>query len=47
MSGGAGNWSDVYESSGYGAKERALEAEIAKTEAATKKLFDMAKPLYE
>ena len=47
VSGGAGNWSDVYESSGYGAKERALEAEIAKTEAATKKLFDMAKPLYE
>ena len=47
VSGGAGNWSDVYESSGYGAKERALEAEIAKTEAATKKLFDMARPLYE
>ena len=35
VSGGAGNWSDVYESSGYGAKERALEAEIAKTRAAT------------
>ena len=47
VSGGAGNWSDVYESSGYGAKERALEAEIEKTWAATKKLFDMAKPLYE
>ena len=47
VSGGAGNWSDVYESSGYGAKERALEAEIAKTRAATKELFDMAKPLYE
>ena len=47
ISGGAGNWSDVYESSGYGAKERALEAEIAKTRAATKELFDTAKPLYE
>ena len=47
VSGGAGNWSDVYESSGYGAKERALEAEIAKTRAATKELFDKAKPLYE
>ena len=43
ISGGAGNWSDVYESSGYGAKERALEAEIAKTRAATKELFDMTK----
>ena len=43
VSGGAGNWSDVYESSGYGAKERALEAEIAKTRAATKELFDMKK----
>ena len=43
VSGGAGNWSDVYESSGYGAKERALEAEIAKTWAATKELFDMTK----
>lgn len=43
VSGGAGNWSDVYESSGYGAKERALEAEIAKTRAATKELFDMTK----
>ena len=43
VSGGAGNWSDVYESSGYGAKERALEAEIAKTKAATKELFDMTK----
>lgn len=41
ISGGAGNWSDVYESSGYGAKERALEAEIAKTRAATKELFDI------
>ena len=39
ISGGAGNWSDVYESSGYGAKERALEAEIAKTRAATQELF--------
>ena len=47
VSGGAGNWSDVYESSGYGAKERALEAEIAKTRAATKELFDTAKGLYE
>ena len=47
VSGGAGNWSDVYESSGYGAKERALEAEIAKTRAATKELFDTTKPLYE
>ena len=47
VSGGAGNWSDVYESSGYGAKERALEAEIAKTRAATKELFDMTKGLYE
>ena len=45
VSGGAGNWSDVYESSGYGAKERALEAEIAKTRAATKELFDSQKPL--
>ena len=43
VSGGAGNWSDVYESSGYGAKERALEAEIARTRAATKELFDMTK----
>ena len=43
VSGGAGNWSDVYESSGYGAKERALEAEIEKTRAATKELFDMTK----
>ena len=43
VSGGAGNWSDVYESSGYGAKERALGAEIAKTWAATKELFDMTK----
>ena len=43
VSGGAGNWSDVYESSGYGAKERALEAEIAKTRAATKELLDMKK----
>ena len=43
VSGGAGNWNDVYESSGYGAKERALEAEIAKTRAATKELFDMTK----
>ena len=41
VSGGAGNWSDVYESSGYGAKERSLEAEIAKTRAATKELFDI------
>ena len=41
VSGGAGNWSDVYESSGYGAKERALEAEIAKTRAATKELSDI------
>ena len=41
VSGGAGNWSDVYESSGYGAKDRALEAEIAKTRAATKELFDI------
>ena len=40
ISGGAGNWSDVYESSGYGAKERALEAEIAKTRAATQELFN-------
>ena len=47
VSGGAGNWSDVYESSGYGAKERALEAEIAKTRAATKELFGMYKGLYE
>lgn len=47
VSGGAGNWSDVYESSGYGAKERALEAEIAKTWAATKELFGMYKGLYE
>ena len=47
VSGGAGNWSDVYESSGYGAKERALEAEIAKTRAATKELFDMNKGFYE
>ena len=39
VSSGAGNWSDVYESSGYGAKERALEAEIAKTRAATQELF--------
>ena len=46
VSGGAGNWSDVYESSGYGAKERALEAEIAKTRAATKELF-MTKGFYE
>ena len=43
VSGGAGNWSDVYESSGYGAKERALEAEIEKTRAATKELFDKTK----
>ena len=43
VSGGAGNWSDVYESSGYGAKERALEAEIERTRAATKELFDMKK----
>ena len=43
VSGGAGNWSDVYESSGYGAKERALEAEIEKIRAATKELFDMTK----
>ena len=43
VSGGAGNWNDVYESSGYGAKERALEAEVAKTRAATKELFDMTK----
>lgn len=43
VSGGAGNWSDVYESSGYGAKERALEAEIARTRAAIKELFDMTK----
>ena len=43
VGGRAGNWSDVYESSGYGAKERALEAEIAKTRAATKELFDMTK----
>ena len=43
ISGGAGNWSDVYESSGYGAKERALEAEIAKTKAATKEIYDMKK----
>ena len=47
VSGGAGNWSDVYESSGYGAKERALEAEIAKTRAATKELFDRNKGFYE
>ena len=47
VSGGAGNWSDVYESSGYGAKERALEAEIAKTRAATKELFDTNKGFYE
>ena len=47
VSGGAGNWSDVYESSGYGAKERALEAEIAKTRAATKELFDKTKGFYE
>lgn len=47
VSGGAGNWSDVYESSGYGAKERALEAEIAKTRAATKELYDKTKYLYE
>ena len=47
VSGGAGNWSDVYESSGYGAKERALEAEIAKTRAATKELFDKNKGFYE
>ena len=47
VSGGAGNWSDVYESSGYGAKERALEAEVAKTRAATKELFDTAKGFYE
>ena len=47
VSGGAGNWSDVYESSGYGAKERALEAEIAKTRAATKELYDRTKYLYE
>lgn len=47
VSGGAGNWSDVYESSGYGAKERALEAEIAKTEAATKELHSRTKFLYE
>ena len=43
ISGGAGNWSDVYESSGYGAKERALEAEIEKTRAATKEIFDKMK----
>ena len=43
VSGGAGSWSDVYESSGYGAKERALEAEIAKTKAATKEIYDMKK----
>ena len=43
VSGGAGNWSDVYESSGYGAKERALEAEIAKTRAASKEIFDKMK----
>ena len=47
VSGGAGNWSDVYESSGYGAKERALEAEIAKTRAATKELIDTNKGFYE
>ena len=47
VSGGAGNWSDVYESSGYGAKERALEAEIARTKAATKELYDRTKYLYE
>ena len=47
VSGGAGNWIDVYESSGYGAKERALEAEIAKTRAATKELYDKTKYLYE
>ena len=43
VSGGAGNWSDVYESSGYGAKERALEVEIAKTRAATKEILDKMK----
>lgn len=43
VSGGAGNWSDVYESSGYGAKERALEAEIAKTNAAIKEIYDRKK----
>ncbi len=47
VSGGAGNWSDVYESSGYGAKERALEAEIERTRAATKELYDRTKYLYE
>lgn len=47
VSGGAGNWSDVYESSGYGAKERALEVEIAKTRAANKELFDKTKGFYE
>lgn len=46
-SGGAGNWSDVYESSGYGAKERALEAEIERTKAATKELHSRTKFLYE
>ena len=43
VSGGAGNWHDVYESRGYGAKERALEAEIAKTRAATKELYELHK----
>ena len=47
VSGGAGNWSDVYESSGYGAKERALEAEIERTRAATKELYDRTKGFYE
>ena len=47
VSGGAGNWSDVYESSGYGAKERALEAEIERTRVATKELYDRTKYLYE
>ena len=43
VSGGAGDWYDVYESSGYGAKERALEVEIAKTRAATKEILDKLK----
>ena len=43
VSGGAGDWYDVYESSGYGAKERALEVEIAKTRAATKEILDKMK----
>ena len=47
VSGGAGNWHDVYESRGYGAKERALEAEIERTRAATKELYDRTKYLYE